>query len=100
MLPGEELYIEAFWALRTEARSSNLTLGRVPWSKAMAYARDELGWSPHMQRGFWIVIEALDAAFLKWKKNEYETYQRAQSRAGKAKPSKGKRGGIFRRRRR
>ena len=72
LLPGERFYIPAFWHLDTERTSGGLTLGRIPWSKARDYAREELGFGPQMQRVFWKVIYALDTGYRKAKKDEHD----------------------------
>lgn len=76
LLPGEEIYVRAFWDLRTEATSGDRTLGRIPWSKAREYGQHLLGLEPAMLDPFWRVITACDTGFLEWMKSEHDRYVR------------------------
>ncbi len=71
MLPGDMIYLRAFWDLRTEA-VSGMTVGRIPWSKARQYGREELELPDDMLPGFWRIIAKLDDAFAEWNKAEYD----------------------------
>ena len=65
------MFMRAFWTLGTERLSAGGTLGAIPWSKALRYATDWLGLEHSTVRHFWTVISAMDAAFLDWKRKEY-----------------------------
>lgn len=71
LLPGEEVYMRAFWTLGTERFSAAGTLGAIPWSKAVKYATEWLGFQGLTVRSFWTVISTMDAAFLDFKRAEY-----------------------------
>lgn len=83
--------MRAFWDLRTEAVSGEMTVGRIPWSMARAYAVTHLGWSSDMLDVFWRVIFALDTAYHAWMKNEYDRYRRNSAPSTPpSKPGKGR----------
>lgn len=80
--------MRAFWDLDTERSLGGNTLGRIPWSKARQYGREELGLDPELLGLFWSVVSALDAAYLLWQGNEHSRYIRQQKTATKGKGGK------------
>jgi len=54
-----------------------MTLGRIPWSKARAYAVEEYGLEGAAVGNFWRVIHAMDEGFLGDMKEQHERYTRA-----------------------
>lgn len=81
------MYLRAFWDLASERRSDGMSVGRIPWSMARLYARDELGLEECMLDHFWRIISAMDAGFLNWQKSEHDRHVRAH--APKKRASKG-----------
>jgi hypothetical protein len=61
-LPGDDIYLGAFWELSTE-RSYGQYLGPIPWSKIIFYG-DRLGLDDTMMVVFTRVLRELDEAFL------------------------------------
>lgn len=86
-LPGDEVFVDAFWALSTERRYPG---GPIPRSVAEAHALS-LGMSGEDAALFGRMIGALDETYLEW--------QRAEAKRQRDTDSGGF-GGLFRRRRR
>jgi len=61
-LPGDELYITAFWELSSE-RTYGQYLGPIPWGKIIFYG-DRLKLDETMMIVFVRILRALDEAFL------------------------------------
>lgn len=75
--------MRSFWVLSTERVSAGGTIGRIPWSRAIRYAR-HVGVSAPMLECFWIVITAMDDGFCKLKTNEHAAATRRGKREAKA----------------
>lgn len=89
LLPGEELYFEAFWTLRTEVASDAQVVSRIPWSACMRYGHLELGWPYPFLRVLWRIITALDNGYAEHMRNEHDKYARRAAAKGKVSTGKG-----------
>lgn len=83
MLPGEEVYLVAFWDLRTEARAGDATIGHIPWSRAMEYARDFLGFEAEWLPRFWTITKLLDRTYHDWMRSEHARHSRVNRKNAK-----------------
>ena len=64
-----------------------MAIGRIPWSAAMQYAREELELPTNMLRPFWVIVSSLDDGYRSWQKSEHDRYVR--NNAPKRAASKG-----------
>lgn len=62
-----------------------MTVGRIPWSKAMQYGA-YFGLEEPMLSHFWTIVASMDGGYLEWMKNEHDRHSRMN------KPKKGKAG--------
>lgn len=91
-MPGEEFYLKSYWVLSTERTSSMQSVGRIPWSKAMEFARHK-HLTPDTAELFWSVISGMDDAYLQWMRGEHDRYQRLNKPKGKTGKRQTARGG-------
>lgn len=90
LLPGEEFYLQSFWALDSE-RSVSMVIGRIPWSKTMDFAARK-GLDESNADLFWQVISGLDEAYRHWMKKEHErSLESSKTKKGAGGKTKSKR---------
>lgn len=90
LLPGDEVCVVAFWDLSTE-RQCGMTLGPIPWSKAMLYGSARMGLRGPALESFWRMVRVIDEAYLGWMKEQHDRQVDRDKRHGKhAAPPSGK----------
>lgn len=83
LLPGDELFMRAYWTLDSE-RPAGFTLCRIPWSKVIAYG-ERKGLEPVVCDWLWEVISAMDNGYIGFvmKRSEKDS-RRARRKARRA----------------
>lgn len=61
-----------------------MTVGRIPWSRAMVYG-SHAGLEEPMLSHFWTIIARMDGGYLEWMKNEHDRHARMNKPKGAKK---------------
>ena len=87
LLPGEEIYYEAFWILNT-CRPSGFSIGYIPWTAIRQYV-DELQLDAEVTRFITKVIMAFDVEYVKQENDKIERSMKKSSKpAAPTKPQR------------
>ena len=63
LLPGLDIYFEAFYDLGSE-RINGMSVGEIPWRAAWFYARERLGMDEEEASRFWFLVKQMDIVYI------------------------------------